>query len=325
MKKILAIAVMAAAVLTSCVKNEIVSPAGEINFNAVNLKNTKAGFYGPIADATYPTDEHFGVFAFHSANGFADTYMNNVEVSKYGSEAYWRHATDTYYWPKDATLKFACYSPYADVNTIATATAANGVMFTGFEAPTDVTKQIDLMVSEVSGELDATAGGDGTVNVTFHHLLSQIRFTVRTDKNYGVYDKVDNFKINSVTFTPWGKADYIADGTIAGGYWDNHSTAVTYDALGGTPYFVTKDGSKQNLGTALLIIPQTAGEITVNYTIDYDGTNKVTTDYKFTPVAGWERNKINIYNITIGLNEIKFAPEVQTWDTPAIEEDELIK
>lgn len=325
MKKILAIAVMAAAMLTSCVKNEIVSPAGEINFNAVNLKNTKAEVNGPIADATYPTDEHFGVFAFHSANGFANTYMDNVEVSKPTDKTYWRHATDTYYWPKDATLKFACYSPYADVNAIATATAANGVMFTGFEAPTAVNKQIDLMVSEVSGELDATAGGDGTVNVTFHHLLSQIRFTVKTDKNYGVYDKVDNFKINSVTFTPWGKADYVADGTIAGGSWINHSTAVNYDALGGTPYFVTKDGSKQNLGTALLIIPQTAGEINVNYTIDYDGTNKVTTDYKFTPVAGWERNKINIYNITIGLNEIKFAPEVQAWDTPAIEENKEIK
>lgn len=322
MKKILAIAVMAAAVLTSCVKNEIVSPAGEINFNAVNLKNTKAEFNGPIADATYPTNEHFGVFAFHSANSFANTYMNNVEVSKYGSETYWRHATDTYYWPKDATLKFACYSPYADVNTIATATAANGVMFTGFAAPTAVSEQIDLMVSEVSGELDATAG---TVNVVFHHLLSQIRFTVKTDKVYGSSDKVEKFTINSVTFTPWGKADYIADGTIAGGSWINHSTPVTYDALGGTPYDVTKDNSPQNLGTALLIIPQTKGEITVNYTIDYDGTNKVTTDYKFTPEAGWERNKINIYNITIGLNEIKFAPEVKTWDTPAIEEDELIK
>lgn len=316
MKKFFAIAAVVAVALTSCVKNEVITPDEEINFKAVNYKNTKAEVTGPITDATYP-DEHFGVYAFHSANSYANTYMNNVEVEQNGT--YWKHKTDSYYWPKDADLKFACYSPYAFGTGDVTATAANGVMFTGFKTKNAVKDQIDLMVSEVSAPLNG-----GHVDVLFHHLLSQIKLDIKTDKTYDADDKVVEFKINSVTFTAWSTADYIADGTIAGGYWDNHKNAVVYDVLDGVAKVVLKNQTVEALGEEALIIPQNCGNITVNYTIDYDGTNKVTTDYVITPTEGWERNKIYTYHITIGLDEIDFAPEVKVWDPTVVEESATI-
>lgn len=304
MKKLFAIAALVAVALTSCVKNEVVTPTGEISFKAVNYKNTKAEVYGPVSGVTYPEDEHFGVYAFHSANGFANTYMNNIEVEKYGTEDYWRHATDTYYWPKDATLKFACYSPYEFGAGTVSADAAKGVYFTGFSTTNDLSQQVDLMTSAVSAEMSS-----GPVAVPFNHLLSQIKFTVKTDKNYGPYDKVDSFRINSVKFTVYSKADY--NNGVAN-YWDNHSAPMEYNALA-AQYYITKDGSLQTLGVPVMIIPQNAVTITVDYTINYDNVNIVTTDYTFTPTVTWEKNTIYTYNLTIGLDEIKFEPTVVDW------------
>lgn len=321
MKKLFAIAALAAVALTSCVENEVITPNNEITFNAVNSKNTKAEVYGPIIGVDYPVDEHFGVYAFHSANAFADTYMDNIEVEKYGAESYWRHATDTYYWPKDASLKFACYSPKAFGAGNVSANATEGIQFVDFTTTNNLGEQVDLMISKVSPELTA-----GPVNVQFNHLLSQIKFTVKTDKNYGVYDKVESFKINSVKFTPYTQADYVStDGANAAGYWSNRDLPVEYNALA-SEYYITKDGSKQEICTPVMIIPQDAVTITVNYTIDYDGTNVITTDFDIVPtgITAWGRNTIYIYNITIGLDEIKFEPEVVDWATPAVEENVTI-
>lgn len=316
MKKLFAIAAVVAVALTSCVKNEVITPDNEISFKAVNYKNTKAEAYGPIASTTYPTNEHFGVYAFHSANGFANTYMDNIEVQKYGTENYWRHATDTYYWPKDATLKFACYSPYEFGAGTVSADADKGVYFTGFSTTNDLTQQVDLMTSAVSAEYST-----GSVPVPFKHLLSQIKFTVRTDKEYGPYDKVESFRINSVKFTVKSKANYNQAGTAL---WTDRTADMEYNALA-AEYYITKDGSVQTLGIPVMIIPQDAVEITVNYTINYDNVNIVTTDHKFTPAVDWAKNTVYIYNLTIGLDEIKFEPTVETWEGVAVQEDFILE
>jgi hypothetical protein len=149
------------------------------------------------------------------------------------------------------------------------------------------------------------------VPVPFQHLLSQIKFTVKTDKAYGVNDKVKSFRINSVKFTVFSKADY--NNGVAN-YWDNHAATMEYNALA-AQYEITKDGSVQTLGIPVMIIPQTAVAITVDYTINYDDVNIVTTDYTFNPAVNWEKNTIYTYNLTIGLDEIKFLPTVVNWTT----------
>lgn len=303
---------MAAVALTSCsIENEVITPDEEITFKAVNYKNTKAEFYGPINGTAYPEAEHFGVFAFHSATSYnaATPYMSNVEVEK--DATYWKHATDSYYWPKEGDLKFACYSPYEFGSGTVSADATDGVAFTDFTTTADLDKQVDLMTSKVSAGLTA-----GPVNVPFQHLLSQITFTVKTDKEYGPYDKVDSFKVNSITFTVKSQADYVP----ATGNWSYRDIDLTYNTLG-AEYYITKNGSIQKLGTPVMIIPQDAVEITVNYTIDYDGDNVVTTDAKYTPTEKWNKNTIYTYNITIGLDEILFSPVVEPWDTTIVSED----
>ncbi|MBO5661706.1 MAG: fimbrillin family protein, partial [Tidjanibacter sp.] len=72
MKKVLAFAAVVAMVLTGCVKNEVIEPEREIDFNAVNYKaqTGRAEVYGPLAGTTYDTKEHFGAFAFHDTDAW---------------------------------------------------------------------------------------------------------------------------------------------------------------------------------------------------------------------------------------------------------------
>lgn len=315
MKKILAIAVMAAAVLTSCVKNEIVSPAGEINFNAVNLKNTKAEVYGPIANATYP-DEHFGVFAFPNLDPTVK-YMNNVEIQKVGT--YWKNAAQNYYWPKEDgnSLDFVAYSPYVldPCSGTVTATYDKGIAIDNFTTTAELGRQVDLMVSNV---VEDQTAADGEVDVVFKHVLSQIRFTA-APKEAGY--TIGGITVNSVKFTVKSQADYAQTGTaVQWNAWSNHDVDLVYEALnGGQSVDLTSTAAKE-ISVPLLIIPQNATQITVAYTINYGSGHLENCVATYTPAAQWQMNKIYTYNLSIGLDEIKFNPSVSPWDTTGVNE-----
>lgn len=316
MKKILAIAVMAAAVLTSCVKNEIVSPAGEINFNAVNLKNTKAGYYGPIADATYPTDEHFGVFAFPNINSSV-AYMNNVEIEFV--DPYWKNAAQNYYWPKEDgnSLDFVAYSPYklAPCTGSVSATYNKGIAIENFTTTADLGQQVDLMVSNV---IEDQTAADGVVDVVFKHVLSQIRFTAAPkDVNYDI----DGITVNSVKFTVKSQADYAQTGTaVKWNAWSGHDVDLVYEALNGGQSVDLASTAAKAISVPVLIIPQTTTQITVAYTINYGSGHFENCVATYTPTAQWQMNKIYTYNLSIGLDEIKFNPTVSTWDAAGVNE-----
>lgn len=315
MKKILAIAVMAAAVLTSCVKNEIVSPAGEINFNAVNLKNTKAEVYGPIANATYP-DEHFGVFAFPNLDPTVK-YMNNVEIEFVDPD--WKNATKNYYWPKESgnSLDFVAYSPYVLAPCSGTVTASydKGIAIDNFTTTADLGHQVDLMVSNV---IEDQTAADGVVDVVFKHVLSQIRFTAAPKADD--YD-IDGITVNSVKFTVKSQADYAQTGTaVQWDAWSNHDVDLVYEALNGGQSVDLASTAAKAISVPLLIIPQTTTQITVAYTINYGSGHLENCVATYTPTAQWQMNKIYTYNLSIGLDEITFNPTVSTWDATGVNE-----
>lgn len=308
MKKFFAIAAVVAVALTSCVKNEVITPNEEINFKAVNYKNTKAYKYGPIDNTTYPIEEHFGVFAFPE-DLTGHKYMNNVEVQYDGSE-YWKHATQSYYWPKDGkSLDFVCYSPF--YATGVDATYDKGVAFTNFTTTNDLDQQVDLMATSVIE--DKTSG---PVQVKFAHLLSQIKFNVAPKEVYHII----GITVKDITFTVKSEGDYAQPGTtIVWNGWSGLANDLAYDVVDTDKKIVHTSTATQPVGTPVIIIPQNQVEITVNYEIDYDGTYKEQCNATYTPATQWQMNKIYTYNITIGLDEIKFKPEVVEWAPGAVE------
>lgn len=331
MKKVFALAALVAVALTSCVTNEVVTPEGEIAFKAVNYKNTKAG---PITGTTYPTSEHFGVYAYHSTEDWSTSYDpspymygadgKGVEIWEDGGV--WKNHTKSYYWPKTGKLSFVAYSPYAFGTGTVSATATAGVAFTGFTTTPDFDAQIDLMATDVVKD-KAKPNPVVSVPVSFKHLLSQVKVAVKpAATNYGsngvasiTLDKVVLSGVNSV-------ANYAsAGGAVVANGWSGHATPIAYTYLSDDPadnQTVTLTAATgAAVGTAALVIPQTVAgrQFTIDYTITYDGGAKdVVTGATFNVADSyaWEMGKIYTYTITIGVgDEITFTPSVSSdWD-----------
>ena len=210
MKKVFALAALVAVALTSCVTNEVVTPEGEIAFKAVSYKNTKAVVNGPISGTTYPTTEHFGVYAYHSTTAWSTSYtpniyMNNVEIWENGGV--WKNHTQSYYWPKTGMLSFVAYSPYAFGTGTVSATATEGVAFTDFTTTNDFDAQIDLMATDVVKDL-AKATPVVPVPVAFKHLLSQVKVAVKPAATNYAANGVTSITIDKVVL---GGVNSVAD------------------------------------------------------------------------------------------------------------------
>ncbi|MBQ2247783.1 MAG: fimbrillin family protein [Tidjanibacter sp.] len=327
MKKFFALAAVVAVALTSCVTTtEIPDPAGEISFEAFNYKaQGRAVVHGPIEDAdgnpetetNYPETEHFGAYAFITNDKATyTTYMDNVEIEKY--EGAWRNRTKKYYWPKgtNAWLKFVSYSPFAYKDNGADAThsinANKGIDFSNFVTTADWDKQIDLMTTDLSDNLQS-----GVVATPFKHRLAQVCFQVSKSTEYG--DRVvtlDNLTMSNVKST----------GNYTSGVWTTVGDEVLtfeYLPLEATQTVTTTAAA---VGTnAALVIPQDGTKsdaedvdyvkVLIDYTIDYGGGVKdVITGTTVTIPTEWLEGKKYTYTITIGMGgEITFSPTVTDW------------
>ena len=307
MKKLFAVVAIVAVALTSCVKNEVITPDGEITFKAVNYKNTKAYVHGTIEDVIYPNAESFGVFAYPS-NNITEDYMENVEISKQGSV--WKNDARNYYWPKDGvSLTFAAYSPYHFEGAgVVTATAAQGIKIAGYTTNNDLTKQVDLMVADV-----IRGKTSGPVAVPFKHTLSALKFKV-APKEAGY--TIERITLNKVSFKVACTADYAStDGTFANSAWTNRSGEMVYSVINGEYVVDLNNTNMQSFGVPVIVIPQGAVDITVDYTIDYGFGHVEVCNAVYHPNgATWNKNTIYTYNLTIGLDEILFEPTVEAWD-----------
>lgn len=312
------IAAIAALALTGCVKNEGAYEADqEIAFSTVAQKPTKAEVYGPIAGTTYPATEHFGVYAYFTATDYAansataPVYMNNVEVEQDGS--YWHNTTTKYYWPISGKLTFAAYSPKAFGTGTVSALCTTGVAFDGYTASTDLTKQVDLCVTDLIKDQTKQAA----VATPFKHTLSQIVFTVAP--KVAVY-YVTSIVVNSITVkTVKTVGSYAStDGTWANGSWSTLGTPAGYQVLGSTPVTLTLTSTTAvAAGTPIIVIPQACAgyEIDINYTVNYSATVAATATVTKTIAASsqWEKGKKYTYNLAFGLDEILFNPSVTDW------------
>ena len=331
MKKVLAFAAVVAMVLTGCVKNEVIEPEREIDFNAVNYKaqTGRAEVYGPLAGTTYDTKEHFGAFAFHDTDAWSATdasydpavYMDNVEI--WLNAAKWKNHTKPYFWPKTGQLSFVCYSPYAFGAGTVAATATKGVTFTGFTTTNDLSKQVDLMTMDVLK--DQTKAG-AEVEAVFKHILSQVVFTVAPKEN--VKDYVTDLTLDRLVLKAVKSVGNYAsiDATVANGSWNTVTTPIDYtfaDTDPATPATVLDvDHTKTDaavVGNPAIVIPQACENyiVEVDYTITYIGgaIDKLTGVQLKISTEEWEKGNKYTYNLQIGLgDEILFTPSITTDD-----------
>ena len=353
MKKLFFIAAIAGAALVSCTKNEVAQSVNEqkaISFSSpVVGATTKASTnltHGLITGA-YPTGQNFSVWAWYTDFGTysaddAVAYMTDVEVVYNAAE----HDSDDpksgawepnpkYYWPKDGDLTFDAYSP-SDIQTAAknvTCDKVSGITITGYTVPPTISEQIDVLFSDRA--FDKTTSHGLTTNnyegvdIVFKHALSAIAFKAEQAGSYAS----GTIKIKSITVKAYSTGTFTQNlGTENDPAW-TASDIETYTILDAENY----EGSMsltQDLtvaGVTALMLPQEFDddvEITVEYYIKNPGEAALlqTKTFELSDDANQGDKDINkwvmgtkyTYNITIGLDDIYFAPTIEDWTTETV-------
>lgn len=309
MKKLLAIAAVAAVALTSCVKNEVITPDGEITFKDFTLSNKALIEPTAAANTAFPKGETFGAYALYSADN--KMYVDNLEVSY--KTSYWGF-TKTQYWPKDTTndkLDFYAYYPYS--TTVASWDNVNTcVKFAGAALGTTQGDQVDYMVADVAE--DRVSGSD--VPVVFKHVTSMIVFNAVDATPAVDVDPVDRYK-NLVVIRKIEVKQAAYTGDYTNGAWTNaggrDAVVVLDNATKPVGTTVSKVTTASNAEGALIVVPETIQDDT-KFVITYDlleSEDRVisATNGALNPGdAGYDIN--NAHSVEIKVNDLT----TKTWE-----------
>lgn len=325
MKKIL-LSFLAVAVLASCAKSGIVlKDEAEIRLAPKTLPITKADHLGVISGIDYPTTENFDVYGYWSADWESSEVVNYLLPTEEGSGVefvyrgeYWTGKT-AYYWPKDGSLKFACYSPSSQ--NIQHDYATDTYTKQGYVHPSATSETWDLLLAPLTGAYTIQTAKEH-VAVAFEHALAWI--TLKVSAGSEVAAKA--FDINKITINGVStKADLSAkmfDG-IQAQEWTGHTQAADYVVFEGSQFVTQTPATIENNAGGTIVIPQETTNMTVEYTqreIENSTAELKTQSILLDLTLGtncklWEPGKHYTYNLVFNLDEIRIKPVVKIWDT----------
>lgn len=336
MKKVIFLAIAAAAALTACSKSEVIdSKYGNDMIGFETYLGRDAQTKGAVADVATVQENSFGVFGFYTgtqeyASATPANLMNDTQVSyteegwTYSPVKYWTNATDKY--------TFLAYSPYSLTASQAEGTAPT---FT-YTVPATLADQIDVLYSNDNKNVVKSE----KVSFTFKHALSRITVKANAemyDKDGGIvtsepeggYD--NTFTITSLVldgpFNTTGIFDLNAGtwnltaGTASYSFFTG-SQALTgdlYDFAGTDNYlmaFPTDFSAKTGEGEEAAFAK--TATLTVKYTVTYAGSTSAENTATVDINTNFEQGKA--YSINIKLmrdpdNAIKFdVVKVDEWD-----------
>lgn len=327
MKKFLFIAAMASVALVSCVKNEVI-PVNEEGQEITYLTS-------PVTKGVFDDDNVFASWAFFTPTNWATDKtsaavydgIGGVTISETSGE--WKENGKSHYWPKAGALSFFSYSlNKGDLTNASGATfgctAADGITVTGYNVNAD--KDVDFLVAQPITDATRTTENYLTngVPTVFEHKLAQVVFTIQTAANYST---TQTFTLNSITLNNLETTgNYTQLGTPSS--WSGQSGPAATTTFSTDPITITNT-VKTPAATQSFYLPQ-----------DFDPDETVTISYTVTPVTpvgstqpvtpvtyepekklseifttGWAEGTIYTCAITVGLEEIKWKPSVEAWDT----------
>lgn len=174
---------MAVAAFSSCTNEEVTDVAQNraIKFNQFVENNTREVQEVESLSSFYV----FGKFG-EISNSYTTQIFNN-------------ESQDTpYYWVAN---KFYIFGAYADGNNgkiedVTFDSAKKQLVFTNYSP--DDTKDLVAAISDEVESGDNPTTNDNKVSLTFHHMLSQVKFTFNTTDGKEYQIKISNLKINAV-------------------------------------------------------------------------------------------------------------------------------
>lgn len=316
MKRSLFLLGMAAAALSSCTNEDVVDVAQNraIRFDTFVNNNTRA--------VTEVTTKNLNSYYLFGKYGDSE---NSYDVLVFNNES----NSATAYWTANKHYAFGAYAN-GNGNRIENAAFdanAGKLTFSGY-TPDD---QNDLVAAIARAETDADVTNENAVALQFVHMLSQVKFTFKTDVANSYIIKISDLKFNAVN-------------TADGSYTKTDETTGTIDwtektSNGDYTYKVMSDIADKDMGytdsDVKLVIPQdNTNQISVTFTatlsgpgIDREVNKEFTADLGYqvgsksdtqanTWTPGYRYNymaTINADNIESDLKEIKFETEVTEW------------
>lgn len=316
MKRSLFLLGMAAAALSSCTNEDVVDVAQNraIRFDTFVNNNTRA--------VTEVTTENLSSYYLFGKYGDA---TGNYSVLVFDNEP----SSAIAYWTANKYYAFGAYAN-GNGNQIDNATfdANTGKLtFPGY-TPDD---EKDLVAATARAEAGADVTNKGPVPLQFAHMLSQVKFTFKTDVANSYIIKISDLKFNAVntadgsytkTTEAAGKIDWT--GNISKGYYVYEEMSDIAD----------KDKNYTDSDVKLVIPQNNTNQISVTFTatlsgpgIDREVNKEFTADlgYETGSISDTEANTwtpgyrynymatINADDINSDLKEIKFTTEVTEW------------
>lgn len=328
MKKVIFLAIAAAAALTACSKSEVVDSS--VMNKAISFENyigkdaqTKASV---VTDVTSVNVNAF-LYKLKDAENrtFVSNFMTNQAVTRESAAATEWSYTPVRYWPaEDQAIDFVAWVP------VENASVENATL--NFTVPADdVTKQTDLIVS------DPQPGMNGeVVALHFKHLLSRIGFQINAKKLPN--DDANKVVLKNVTlngsFASSGKVDMtateptvVADREGEGDAKVLKSPTLAYTLTGTnfgyTDAIITNGEKPNNDNSYIMLIPDGNAPANINITYEIQTTNgdkteKITNEKVFTLTEPYQAGKAYKYVFEISLNAISFSVEIDDWGTETV-------
>lgn len=305
MKKNLTMLAIAAIVATGCTESEVIEQSSRmaIGFDTYIGKNTRGV---PNMSTTFPIGSTMGVFT--TKRGSANNgVMDNQLVTKITGTG-WAYSPMKFY-EINSTYTFSAYAPYSD-NGIASEVALNN-----YVVSTDISKQVDLMYADevmvaVDGTGNLSVGGATAENVkfTFHHALSQVKFSakLKTAPEEGDVVKVASVSIASIKST--GTFTFVTS------RWNVDETPKVNYTLAPTTPVVLNENAMSLLGDAggdvMMLLPQSGTDVKVTLYLNITKGGKTSNQTVDATIASlkWDRNKIYHYQITVDNAAIQNFP-----------------
>ena len=312
MKKVL-FSILAIGVLASCTKTEPVFTEvdQEIKITPVTSMVTKAAIDG----TEYPGTEKFKVIGYWADQPAGTVefeaptvYLDNVTFAKQEGGQYWAGDGQSYYWPKNGSLRFAAYSP-SSIEGMSHELATDTWSVKGYTQSNDTENTIDFMVAQTPPSYTAQTAAEN-VSVVFEHALSWLSFRVKAqDAAAAEAFVVKSITVNNVNTVADMVAEYPAK------EWSNWTTPLAYEVFKDNVAPKVEPVEIENNG--VLVIPQATTSVTVTFVqntlkdVEQSIEIPLVLDVENTP---WEAGKHYVYTLIFGLDEILINPSVADWE-----------
>lgn len=312
MKKSFFVLGVAVAALTSCTNEEVVDmpQSRAIQFGTFVNHSTRSN----VTETTDQTLKKFFVFGNYGEGTWTPVYTDvEVKGGTVGEQGQVWTPTQTAYWINGEKYRFGAYSDGGNQNdNVSFEASKQQLVFSNYTV--DNTK--DLIVA-LPADVDAKASDNTPVNLSFYHMLSQVKFTFENKDSHDYTMKISDIKVNAVK-TAMGTATYKAEKPSI--VWETQSASqeeYNFGILGD----IAENFAENTHTTTCFVIPQSNENLEVTFTATFsDNSGKEIASNEFTgklayrgTIEGTKQNEWTSgfkYNYMVEINGSTVQPDL---------------